>query len=199
MNVERYCTVSVLLLIIVLTLTSCDQLAVVDRLGDERFELVNQNGEEVTFPDDFNGNVMLIGYVYTYCPDICPMITHNMRAIDLELNDERVHFVSISFDPDRDSPEVLKRYAQSFQVDESRWTFLTGERRVVNSLLDRLEIRTVKTPTRFTDSGTPVYFIDHTDRISLVDSDGNIRRHYQGSDLNRSKVADDIRSVLNEL
>ncbi|MGF1671250.1 MAG: SCO family protein [Balneolaceae bacterium] len=175
----------------------CSRLSVKDNISGESYNLINQNGEQVTFPDDFKGKYIILGYVYTKCPDICPMITYNMRDVQRELSDEKdVHFISISFDPSRDTPEILAQYAKNYRINVDNWTLLTGDRSTIDKLLNRLEIAVVKTPTRFTDSGEAIYFLDHTDRVSFVDNEGNIRRNYYGSELNSEEVVSDIKTLL---
>ena len=112
--------------------------------------------------------------------------------------DENIHFISVSFDPTRDTPEILAKYAESYKIDHSNWHLLTGDSEEVNKLLERLEIAVVKTPTRFTDEGEAVYFLDHTDRVTLIDENGNLRRNYYGSELNSDEVLSDIKTVMNQ-
>ncbi len=188
-----------LLMMLLMIAIGCDRLAVQDNLQNVEYEVTDQFGESVHFPESFEGKVMLVGYVYTHCPDICPMITYNMRDIQREIeNQEEFMLVSVSFDPDRDTPEVLYEYAESYRLNQDNWRLLTGERSEIESMLEKLKISTVKTPTRFTDDNTPIYFIDHTDKITLIDKYGQIRRTYQGSELNFDEVVNDIRVLLKE-
>jgi protein SCO1 len=182
--------------VFVFAFAACDRLSVKDDLNDVQFELTDHRGEQVIFPDSFQGKSVLIGYVYTHCPDICPMITFNMRDVEQELDRDDIHFVSISFDPNRDTPEILADYARNYRLNDEKWSLLTGDRRTISELLDRLNIATVKTPSRFTESGHQIYFIDHTDRVTLIDSEGKIRRHYTGSELRSEEVITDIRQLL---
>jgi protein SCO1 len=178
------------------SLSACDRLPVKKTMAGSDFILVDQYGEEISFPDEYKGNVMLVGYVYTHCPDICPMITYNMRDIQRELVDEEnFMLVSISFDPARDTPEIMYDYANNYRLDQANWRLLTGNSEIINSALDELEIRTRKTPTRFTDSG-PQYFIDHTDKVTLIDGNGNIRSTYSGSEMNAERIIADIHTLL---
>ncbi len=181
-------------------ISGCDNLSIKKSLGGTEFNLIDQDKSEVTFPESYSGKVMLVGYVYTHCPDICPLITYNMRDIQRALPDSQEFLlVSISFDPDRDTPEILYDYAENYRLEQSNWRLLTGSKPEVESLLEILEIATVKTPTRFTEDNTPIYFIDHTDRVTLIDKNGNIRKHYRGSDLNPESVAEDILTLLREV
>lgn len=180
-------------------LASCDSLSVKKSIADKEYNLTNQFGEEVIFPNNYSGSVMLVGYVYTHCPDICPMITYNMRDVQRELEGvDNFKLVSISFDPDRDSPEILYDYANNYRVSQDNWTFLTGQRSIIEQALETLEIQTVKTPTRFLDDNRQIYFIDHTDRVTLIDEKGNIRKTYHGSEFVIDDVVSDIRTLLSK-
>jgi protein SCO1/2 len=184
---------------LILSAYGCDRLKVQDTLSGHEYLLKNQHDADINFPSDFEGKVMLVGYVYTHCPDICPLITFNMRDIQNEFEEEdNLLLVSVSFDPDRDTPDVLLDYASNFRLNQNNWQLLTGNKPVVESLLSKLKIGTVKTPTRFTESGTPIYFIDHTDRVTLIDGKGQIRKHYPGSELDKDEVVKDIRRLLME-
>jgi protein SCO1/2 len=181
------------------TFSGCDSLAVKQSLSEDEFILVDQDSSSVSFPEAYSGNVMLVGYVYTHCPDICPMITYNMRDVQRALPEqEDFMLVSVSFDPERDSPAILKDYAENYRLDQSNWKLLTGDKTEVESLLETLSIITVKTPTRFTEENKPIYFIDHTDRVTLLDRDGNVRKHYSGSEFNADEVKNDILRLLQD-
>lgn len=183
--------------IVAMAISGCDRLSVKDSFDGEEFHLLDQFDDSINFPEEYKGNVMLVGYVYTHCPDICPVITYNMRDVQRELDDEEdFMLVSISFDPDRDTPEILHQYAENYRINQANWRFLTGEKSRVDNLLKKLGIATVKTPTRFDENNTPIYFIDHTDRVTLIDREGNIRMHYNGSELNSDEAIEDIRQLL---
>ena len=180
------------------SLSGCDSLSVKKSISEEEFNLRNQNDQEVLFPEDYLGKVMLLGYVYTHCPDICPAITYNMRDVQERVDDSaNFQLISISFDPERDTPEILKDYATNYRLNTENWSLLTGEKNEVDSALELLEISTLKTPTRFLDDGKAIYFIDHTDRVTLIDREGNIRKLYTGSEFNPEEVAEDVKKLIN--
>jgi len=180
-------------------LTGCDRLSVKKSMADESFELIDQDGAAIQFPDAYEGNVLLVGYVYTHCPDICPMITYNMRDVQRELPDEdEFMLVSLSFDPKRDSPEILHDYAENYNLNQQNWRFLTGNTQEVDKALKTLEIKTLKSPTTFKEDGTQQYFIDHTDRVTLIDRNGNVRNTYVGSKMNQEQIISDIHKLLTE-
>ncbi len=185
--------------IVLSTLSACDDLSIKQSISDNEYLLVDQDSSSVSFPASYEGKVMLVGYVYTHCPDICPMITYNMRDVQRALPDETdFMLVSISFDPDRDTPSMLKDYAGNYRLDEENWRLLTGSRSEVDAVLETLRISTVKTPTRFLEDNRAIYFIDHTDRVTLIDRDGNIRKNYSGSEFDPEEVTSDVKRLLKD-
>ncbi|NBC25776.1 MAG: hypothetical protein GVY08_02875 [Bacteroidetes bacterium] len=190
---------AVYLLLFVFSTVSCSDLSVEKSLADEDFQLVDQDSSEVIFPGTFSGHVTLVGFVYTRCPDICPLITYNMRDVQQELSGEdEFMLVSISFDPERDTPAILADYASNFKLDQSNWRMLTGNPQVVKQALDELSIRTLKTPTTFTEDGEAQYFIDHTDEVALIDRHGNVRNTYPGSEMDTDEIVQDIHTLLTD-
>lgn len=186
-------------ILLLITVSGCDNLAVKEDVSSLDAMLVNHQGEDVSFPRDFSGHVTLVGYIYTICPDICPLTTQRMNQVALSLDPseaEQIRVAGITMDPDRDTPDMLARYAESYRLASPVWSLLTGERSHVMGLLDQLEITVRRTPTRFTSSGEMIYFLDHTDRVSLIDEQGRIRRHYLGSELDVEQVVRDIRTLL---
>lgn len=105
-------------------------------------ELLTQDGRSVRFYSDVLADrVVLINVVYTNCEDACPLITRKLIEVRQRLEEKvgkAVWFVSISTDPERDSPQALKKFAQAQGADESRWFFLTGAKANVDQVLKRL-------------------------------------------------------------
>lgn len=105
-------------------------------------ELRTHEGRSVRFYSDvLEGRTVLINVIYTTCKDACPLITQKLnevRALVGEQFGREVFFVSLSSDPERDSPAALKAYAQKQSVDLSGWTFLTGDRKNVDHILKKL-------------------------------------------------------------
>ena len=93
-----------ILLFIPLFIIACgNNPEVIEDMGDASFQLVNSDSAEVVFPDDFEGDYVVMGFIYTNCPDICSLITQNLVKIQKELNyPEDVQFVAATFDPVRD-------------------------------------------------------------------------------------------------
>lgn len=164
------------------------------------YVLVDQNGKKRKL-DEFKGKVLVVGYIYTHCPDICPLITDNMRKIYKEVYNkgwsDKVVFLSISFDPRRDKPGVLKNYAKVYGLDTVKnWFFLTGESKTIDSLMKDLSIVVEIGPMGISESGDTTYFIVHTDRIHIVDKKGRIVKYFKGSEVNTEDAIKTIRRVL---
>lgn len=95
------------------------------------FALTDQTGRPFS-SEQLNGKVAVVGFIYTHCPDICPMLTAQMRQLQnllahAGLLGDKAVLVSITVDPERDTPEVLARYAEQFGADPAAWHFLTGD------------------------------------------------------------------------
>ncbi|MBO6535523.1 MAG: SCO family protein [Balneolaceae bacterium] len=160
---------------------ACQRTQVIDDLNDASFELVNQDSVSVTFPDDFKGKYVVMGFVYTNCPDICPLITQNMIKIKEELGSpDDVHFLGFTFDPERDTPAKLSEYKSAFRLDEN-FDFITGDTTTVSALMDSLRVRTQVSFTTTTEAGDELYFLNHSDKIMVMDPKSRVIIEYGGS------------------
>jgi protein SCO1 len=105
-------------------------------------ELVTQDGRKVHFYSDMlKDRVTVVNVIYTNCKDACPLITARLNEVRRELGElfgTRVFFVSISSDPERDTPQALKKFAQAQHADAAGWTFLTGSRPDIDRVLGKL-------------------------------------------------------------
>jgi len=105
-------------------------------------EVIDQNGKHLRFYSDvLKDRVVLINFIFTNCQDYCPMVTQKLiqtRSLMVDSVKDDVWFVSVSVDPERDTPEAMKEFARKQGVDESRWIFLTGEKQNLEFLVQRL-------------------------------------------------------------
>ena len=105
-------------------------------------EVIDQNGKRLRFYSDVLADrVVLVNVIYTNCQEACPLITQLLLQTRAKLADavtDDVWFVSVSTDPERDSPEALKAFAKRQRVDESRWLFLTGTKENIDHILKKL-------------------------------------------------------------
>jgi protein SCO1/2 len=175
-----------------------------------RFALTNQAGKPVS-SDQLKGKMLAVGFIYTNCTDICPMLTSQMKGLQDELRKEGllgsdVVLLSISVDPERDTPDVLARYAADHHADLSTWDFLTGDPSAVRDLAERgflvgMQKQPPTAPMNMQgdhDHAAPAassYVVEHSGRIILVDRAGQLRAFYDGRDLDLAKVVADIQQL----
>ena len=105
-------------------------------------EVVDQNGNKLRFYSDvLKGRVVLVSFIFTNCEYACPMQAQKLkqtRAMMVPAIKDEVWYVSLSVDPDRDTPEAMKKFAKRQGVDESRWIFLTGDKQNLETIIRKL-------------------------------------------------------------
>jgi len=98
------------------------------------FSLIERSGTLVT-RDKLMGKVWIVNFFYTHCPDTCPLQTANMARLQQDFREvQDLRLVSITVDPERDIPAVLREYADRYGADAARWVFLTGEKKAIYRL-----------------------------------------------------------------
>lgn len=196
---KHYRLLTFILIFLASVLSGCkDKLPVKDDVSKTRYVLLTQDSTLFSFPGDMKGRVTVLGLIFTHCPDICPLITNNMERIQQEAKKENIQdvsFVSISFDPQRDKPSVLKEYAGVREIDMKNWVFLTGRQSEIDSLKKQLHYVAIAGDTTYSEGGEPSYFFVHTDRITLMDQEGRIRQEYKGSKVDVEQVIKDIKTL----
>jgi protein SCO1/2 len=153
------------------------------------FTLTSQNGMPVTL-EDLRGKVVAVTFIYSQCPDICPMLTQKMVQVQDELGADfgrKIAFVSISLDPEHDTPEVLKDYAQFWGAKPDGWTFLTGSPEAVRDVTRRYRVFFAKK-----EDGS----VDHTQLTTLVDAEGQMRVQYLGARFDPDEFRQDLMSLV---
>ena len=181
------------LLMAIVLVSGCTDDDYVDDLSDASFHLVDQDSNAVVFPDDFEGQALVIGYVYLQCPDICPLVTVNMRDLRDKIDaPDDVTFITMTFDPQRDTPSDLRAYREAYGLEDTDWTFLTGDADTVEALMDRLGVRVELSRGTYDDDD---YLLDHSNQISLVDPQGRVSFHYGGSMTPPEILAEDLEPI----
>ncbi len=169
------------------------------------FHLTDQLGRPIA-SDELAGKVVLVDFIYTSCTDICPLLSEQMRTIQERLRSDdllgsRAQLVSFTVDPARDSPDVLRAYAERYRADPQAWHFVTGpETDVMAAVVDGFHIGVQAMPPspRTADqdgSAMSGYEVLHSGRIVLVDRAGRIRAYYDTSELDLDRVLRDIRAL----
>lgn len=97
------------------------------------FSLINQQSNNLTL-SDLSGKVWIADFIFTNCPTICPKMTLEMANLQSEFDSQKINFVSFTVDPERDTTDVLSRYAKQHGADENRWHFLTGDKEQIYKL-----------------------------------------------------------------
>ncbi len=136
-----------------------------------QFELVNQDAQPFG-STQLEGKIWIADFIFTTCPGPCPIISTRMSELQRPLEKSEVHLVSFSVDPEKDTPEVLRAYADKLRKQPLRWDFLTGSREAIHSL-SRDGFKLGLSDGAEEDGG-PV----HTTRFVLVDRRGTIRGYY---------------------
>ena len=138
--------------------------------------LTDRTGRTVTRAD-FDGKFLVVNFVFTGCSLSCLAVNHRMAEIQRSVAaHDDVRLVSLTVDPDSDTPERLAKFAAQFGANTNRWLFLTGEKRVLHPLLEKSFL--VERDQRllgFVPGG-----FAHTDRIAVMDSQGRLRAVING-------------------
>ena len=164
------------------------------------FTLTNQLGQEVSLSDmvtkDSTGKIIVADFFFTHCPTICPSLTYNMKRLQESITNSRrvgnrspdfIQFLSFSIDPERDSVERLKYWADRFQIDPDQWWLLTGDKKTIYDLsINDMKLSAVD------GEGVDTSFI-HTDIFVLIDRNRHIRGYYHGLDsVSLAQLSSDI-------
>jgi protein SCO1/2 len=155
------------------------------------FTLTNQEGTVTTLADLTN-RVWVADIIFTRCAGECPRMTGQMKSVQDHLpGGSRALLVSLTTDPDYDSPAVLKRYGQHYNADFSHWTFLTGSKGEI-ALLAANGLKLSSTPIRPQDRTSPVDLFIHTTIFVVVDKHAQLRGIFQtgGDDVDWTNVVE---------
>jgi protein SCO1 len=146
------------------------------------FAFTDQTGTKVTAAD-LRGRVHIASFIFTRCPTVCPTTTLKMQRLGERLRDASgVHLVSISVDPEHDTPPVLTEFASRYRADPSRWKFLTGPPADVRRAVEEGFRIAVERGAALAD-GTPN--IVHGTHFVLFDRQLRIRGYYDSDDAGR--------------
>jgi protein SCO1/2 len=155
------------------------------------FTLTTQDGSQVALTD-LRGKVVAVTFIYTLCTNTCPVLTPMMSFVQDQLGADfgtKIAFVSITVDPERDTPQVLKEYAQAFGANLGGWFFLTGPPDVIQDVRRRYGVFALKSA-----NGD----VDHTFLTSIIDRRGILRVQYLGVRFDPNEFRHDLLSLLQE-
>jgi protein SCO1/2 len=181
-----------LILVGVLAAGEPSRLAVIQDAPD--LALTTQDGNTLKLAD-LKGKVCLVSFVFTTCNGTCPATTHRMGQVQAALKQrgldkgDRVRLLSITLDPARDTPEVLRKYMDLYDAEPANWTFLTGDKE-----------RVAKVVAAWGMWAKPAANgqLDHPSRVFLVDQKGRVREIYNLSYFKAAWVLDDVELLMKE-
>jgi len=154
-------------------------------LGDSGYDLgpyrlTERSGRAIT-EVDLAGDVWVAAFIFTRCPSSCPRISAVMKGLQGPLGDAGVKLVSISVDPEYDTPAVLARYAEGLGADPGRWWFLTGREAEIHDLiLSRFHISVRRNDRVIADPS--IEAVTHSNRLVLVDRGNKVVGVFESDD-----------------
>jgi len=153
------------------------------------FSFTTQDEEDLSL-EDLKGEWWIADFVFTNCVTVCLPMTSNMSSLQdsLKENDIEIQFVSFSVDPDYDTPEVLREYADEYNADLSNWSFLTG---YDFDTIKEVSVKSFKAPILEAKSGSDQ--VTHDTRFFLVNPEGKIVKGYDG--VNSESMKDIIKDL----
>lgn len=168
-------------------------LPVINKIEDVQLE--SALSDEYNFAND---NIKIVTFIFTNCPDICPMTMIDLTKIQSELKDrglfgEKIDIVAITLDPEIDTIEVLEKYAGNFNVDSSGWYILRGTSAQTKTVADEFQMVYQKE-----ENG----FVTHSTNMYVVDGENNIRSIHDmavgGKQVNIEEILENLERLLEE-
>ena len=156
---------------------------------------VDQDARRRNFDDVRAGRAVAITFMYTKCPvpTVCPMMDRQFAEAQSMIKErglaEKVHLLSVSFDPKNDVPTVLKHHAETLKADPNVWTFVTGDRDDIDTFATNFGLTLVRGEAANPDE------IGHTLRTALVDRHGKLVKTYSGTDWTPHDLVADIEKL----
>ena len=152
------------------------------------FELLDNFGQSFT-EENISGEIWVADLIFTTCAGPCPIMSTEMRSLHkYYLGNKNIHMVTITVNPDYDSPEVLTEYGERYDADFDKWHFLTGKYENIQSLI-----------ANGFKMGDIEEIVFHSTRFALIDPNMNIRGYYMGTESNDvKKLMGDIKKLIKE-
>jgi len=155
----------------------------------KNFTLTDQRGQPFESAK-LKGKIVVVGFGYTTCPDVCPLITAAMRHVQDGLSSSEksdVYFVTITTDPEIDNPQVLAGYAKRYAVDLTHWSFLTGNEALLKPVWQSFGVKATRKARGL---------VDHTALTAVVDRAGVMKFAYHGTAPEPKTILADVRELL---
>lgn len=161
--------------------------------GVADFSFTERSGETVT-KQDLLGKPWIVSFIFTRCAGPCPKVSGQMSLLQDALADDDVRLVTMTVDPDYDTPAVLKRYAEAYGADPQKWLFLTGDKDTLYGYIGKEFLQTVEEMQG--EDRKPGFEVLHTTNLMLVDAKGVVRGKYNAqSPEEMAKLKRDVRKL----
>jgi len=159
------------------------------RMPIRNFSLTDQNGRSFDL-QSVGGKVLLVDFAYTTCPDVCPLMTAALRTVQTSLSTterKTVYLLTITTDPEIDTPKVLAAYAKRYHADLSNWAFLTGDESSLARVWSNFGVKVTRRARGL---------VDHTALTAVIDQSRSMRFAYHGAAPDAKVIVQDVRSLL---
>jgi|SRR5882757_8081009 len=159
----------------------------------KNISFTNQLGKKVSL-DDLKGKIIVLDFFFTRCPTICPGLARSMKKLQTSFvsNDNIVQFISVSIDPEHDSVQQLRKFADRYKANHDTWWFVTGDKKEIYDFA----LHEIK--ANVADPGVDTAFI-HTENFFVLDSNRIVRGFYNGFDsVQQAKLVRDIPILMLE-
>ena len=154
-----------------------------EKSWNSKIFMTERSGKQVS-TDDLKGQPYVLSFFFTTCPSICPQQNQRIQKLQDEFAGEPIRFVSVTCDPEKDTPEVLTEYAARYGADKDQWLFLTGDLDYIRQIgVDMFR--------------QPIAKGFHTEKLVLVDAEGDIEGMYvQTEPVHMKKLREAMRSMI---
>ena len=153
------------------------------------FALIDQEGNPFSAENKLRGKIVAINFIYTTCSDVCPLFTLEFARLQQSLRSQtqvNSFLLSITTDPEIDSPKVLKAYARRFGADFQNWAFLTGDESRLRDVWKGFGVQVIRRGRGL---------VQHTNLTTLIDRHGIRRINFLGSQWQSSDFLKDMRAL----
>jgi len=141
------------------------------------WSLTDQAGKQFG-SKELAGKVVIASLFFTSCPTICPRLIESMKQLERTFpdNNKQIQFLSISVDPENDTSQVLEKFMTNKEIKKDRWSFLTGEKKLVYELVvEKMKLHIGEKRFLASENGKEEYDIGHLAELMLIDQNGDLR------------------------
>ncbi len=149
--------------------------------------LIDQDGRRFQL-DELTGSPLIVSFVYTGCPHICPTITSHLSEAVKKANEqygEKFNVLTIGFDIENDTPDALKNYGEGFSDDFKQWRFATSDKETIEKITKEFGFYYKKKGNSF----------EHLNMVSLLDIKGNVHTHVYGMEFEPEKIISPLEDI----